>query len=145
MTLRPAARQFLEAHPDVALFGRDGAGHPIGYPMRIVSVDGGRVHFTTYRKSAKVAHFERDGRAAVLAQQVDDSGVVHWLSVEGTAVVWSPTEAELDAVFSGSAGATAEARVPEGMSEFVRRRILEGKRILLTVGVERAEFGSGRA
>jgi hypothetical protein len=126
---------YFDDHPEVALFGRDAAGHPIGYPMRVAAIDGSRVHFTTYRKSAKVAHFERDPRASVLAYEVQGDELVSWVAVTGTAVIWSPTEEELEAALPGMGDGTREARVP-GMAEHVRNRILEGKRILLTVEVE---------
>src|SRR6266568_1964203 len=95
------ATQFLAAHRDVVLFCRDADGSPIGYPMRSVSVSGSAAYFTTYRKSAKVRHLERDPAACLLCFVPTGGGRVEWVEVSGPATLWSPTAAELDGLLSG--------------------------------------------
>jgi len=137
--LPPDVAAQLDGHRDITLFCRDADGHPIGYPMMISSRDGADIVFSTYRKSAKVRHIERDPRVALLsftaAPAPDGGELVRWISMTGTAAVWQPTEAELDRVFP-PAPRTADGRVPDTVGPLVRQRTLEGKRILLRVRLD---------
>jgi hypothetical protein len=81
----PPDLTFFDAVRDVVLFCRDTTGRPIGYPMRTTACEPEALVFTTYRKSAKVRHIERD------------------------------------------------PRVPEGMTDFVKQRLREGKRVFVRV------------
>lgn len=129
------ATQFIAAHRDVVLFCRDAGGAPIGYPMRCTSVSGSAVHFTTYRKSAKVRHLERDPAVHLLCSVATGEDSVEWVDASGTVTIWSPAGAELDRLLSGP----RDGRVPAGMLDHVRGRLLDGKRVMLTVEVEHAQ------
>jgi hypothetical protein len=129
---------FLARHRDVVLFCHDEKGGPIGYPMTVVSTAHGMIHFTTYRKSAKVRHLERDPRVSVLSF-VPEGASVRWASAWGTAVFWEPSEADLDEIFASG----RDDRAPAGMAANVRSRILEGKRVLVRVEVDRSETAEG--
>ena len=120
---------FLQQQRDVALFCRDSAANPLGYPMRTVACNSSELTFTTYRKSAKVRHVERDPRVCVLAS-VESRSDVRWVSLVGRARVVAPSEEELESLFGASA---SDGRVPTGMGEFVKQRLREGKRILICV------------
>jgi hypothetical protein len=129
------ALAFFDAVRDVVLFCRDEAGKPIGYPMRTVACEPGALIYTTYRKSAKVRHLERDPRVCVLATRWD-GGVLRWQSVEGRARVIVPSHEEIDRVMGTphrSGGRGTEPRVPDGMGDFVKLRLREGKRVFVCV------------
>jgi hypothetical protein len=120
---------FLEQFRDVVLFCRDAAGRPVGYPMRTMAGASPPVTFTTYRKSAKVRHIERDPRVTIFAAD-HGPGEVRWVSVAGRARIVAPSEERLRGLFEAPAH---EARVPAGMGEFVKQRLRDGKRILIEV------------
>lgn len=130
---------FLASERGVVLYCRDSAGHPIGYPMQTVACSDQAMTFTTYRKSAKVHHLERDPRVCVLAAHHRADHTVRWASVTGRAHIVAPSETEIEATFAirqvppSSAPPGATPRVPPGMSEFVKQRLREGKRVLILV------------
>jgi len=147
--------EFLRHLPDVVLFCRDVTGSPIGYPMRTVAVTDAAIVFTTYRKSPKVAHLERDPRACVLATEWPrcpaDPGVaagwaVRWLSVSGRARVVTPTGDQIREVFGDGGRPDGETRVPAGMADHVQDRLRDGKRVLVyveclrSVGMQGGQF-----
>jgi len=137
MGIEPAVLEFLDAWRDSVLFCRDRHGRPIGYPMRTLAYTETSLTFTTYAKSAKVANLLADPRVSIL---VVDEGAdpLHWVSIAGVARVVVPDEATIQRVFGGrsvsDADRSLEARVPEGISELVRERHRDGKRVLLDVG-----------
>lgn len=139
--------ELLDRQRDVTLFMRDANGCPIGYPMTIFArpSHNAEIVFSTYRKSAKMRHLERDGRVVVLAMRaVGDA--VQWVSLAGHATVWSPTASELDGL-PRTMSATHEARVPEGLTGRVRDRLLSGKRVLIRIVLtepERAALAESR-
>jgi general stress protein 26 len=118
----------LPSRPAVVLFCRDRHGAPIGYPMTVLRADKDGALFTTYRKSKKVEHLQRDARVCVFAQGRD--GEAPWCSLEGVASVWSPSAPQLDQAMGSTGG---DPRVPPGMAEHVKQRIVEGKRVLVEV------------
>jgi hypothetical protein len=137
-----AELEFLSRIRDVILFCRDAAGHPVGYPMRTAACVEEALVFTTYRKSAKVAHIERDPGVCVLAtepvEELGDPGEpprrrVRWMSVNGEARVVLPTDNQIQEVFGTQSGGDTETRVPVGMSDHVRSRLRDGKRVLVYV------------
>ena len=155
--LRPvdgAQIDFLREVRDVVLFCRDATGFPIGYPMRTVAATDAAIVFTTYRKSPKVAHLERDPRVCVLATEwpgsPEDPDVaagppLRWLSVSGEARVVAPTDEQIRSVFGGGASRDGEARVPVGMADHVQDRLRDGKRVLVFVeGLSSAGLRRGR-
>jgi hypothetical protein len=131
--------RFLAEHRDMVLFCRDRDGCPVGYPMRSTSVTDSAIYFTTYRKSAKVQHLERDPVVRLLCFVTGDGDRVEWVDAGGTAVLWSPTADELDRLLSGP----RDPRVPAGMLDHVRTRILEGKRIMIKVELDHAAQYAG--
>jgi len=139
-TVDAAAISFFIEHPDCVLFCRDGRRRPLGYPMRITSLDGGVIHFTTYAKSAKVAHVKADPRILVISYRSDAEDAVTWATASGRASIWSPTQQDLGWIFSGN----GDGRVPSGMSSHVSQRLLEGKRVMLSMPVDQAAVRSSR-
>lgn len=125
----------LEATRDVVLFGRDGEGSPVGWPMRTLAVRDGAMVFTTYAASAKVRHLRRDQRVCVLISSSSSEGT-SWASISGLARVAHPTPAELDELFGGS---SSDERVPTWMAGSVRQRLAEGKRVLLEISSLRCQ------
>lgn len=136
--VEPSATRFLADHPDVVLFCRDEQGSPIGYPMRTAAMRGSMMYFTTYRKSAKVRHLERDALVSVLCFIQDGPRRVEWVEAAGKATVWSPSPEEVNDLICGR-----DDRVPAAMLDHVRRRLVDGKRIMVRVDVERAQRCSG--
>ncbi len=134
-----AAVRFLAEHRDLVLFCRDRDGCPVGYPMRSTAVTDSAVYFTTYRKSAKVRHLERDPVVRLLCFVTRGDDQAEWVDAGGTAALWSPTAAELDRLLSGP----RDSRVPDGMLDHVRTRILEGKRIMVKVELDHAARYAG--
>jgi hypothetical protein len=136
--------EFANSFRDSVIFCRDGAGVPIGYPMRTVACRESVLVYTTYRKSAKVAHMERDPRVCVLVSETPPAGerAVRWVSIAGTVRIVSPTEDEIRESFAGGrrgpsieegVSEEGESRVPAGIGTLVQERLRGGKRVLLLV------------
>jgi general stress protein 26 len=131
-----AVLDYLASYREMTMFCRDADGLPIGYPMFVFSHSPETILFSTYRKSAKVEHLERDPRVALLSIQPHDSNRVRWLHMEGRARIWAPNADEIDALFDDRRG---DPRVPDTMGALVRQRTIEGKRVLLKVAVTAPE------
>jgi hypothetical protein len=125
--------QFLESHREITLFCRDSQALPIGYPMMIFAQSPTTIFFSTYRKSKKVQHIERDPRVALLSYERDPQAPMRWVALNGTASLWVPTPAEVDELFASKGG---DSRVPDTMTALVRQRTLEGKRVLLRIELD---------
>jgi hypothetical protein len=136
--------EFANSFRDVVIFCRDGAGVPIGYPMRTVACGESVLLYTTYRKSAKVSHMERDPRVCVLVADTPAPGqrAVRWVSIAGTVRIVTPSEDEIRESFAaGRRGPSieegeseeGESRVPAGIGALVQERLRGGKRVLLLV------------
>ena len=121
----PDVAEFIRANHRVFLFCRDGAGHPIGYPMRSVAYrpTSRSLSFATYAKSAKVRHLRSAPEVACLIG--DDEG---WVSVSGIAHVYQPSAAEVDELIGDS---SPDQRVPDAVVTKVRDRLLSGKRCFI--------------
>lgn len=131
--LSPEVVEYLESHREVTLFCRDAQAHPIGYPMMIFAQSPTTVFFSTYRKSKKVQHIERDPRVAVLSHERQPGERLRWVALNGVAHLWAPTLAEVDGLFADRGG---DARVPDTMLDLVRQRTIEGKRVLLRIELD---------
>jgi pyridoxine/pyridoxamine 5'-phosphate oxidase len=118
--------EFLVTARRAVLFCRDEDGAPIGYPMSVVAVRDGTLFFTTYTKSAKVIHLGRDPRAACILLAVDPP--TRWVSSEGSVSMYHPTESEMQALFEGR---PQDPRVPPGVTDSVKARLLNHKRIVI--------------
>jgi hypothetical protein len=112
--------------------------------MRTVACGESVLVYTTYRKSAKVGHMERDPRVCVLVSDTPPAGerAVRWASIAGTVRIVSPTEEEISESFAGgrrgpgieeSESQEGESRVPAGIGALVQDRLRGGKRVLLLV------------
>lgn len=119
------------------MFCRGADGAPIGYPMFIFARRATEIILSTYRKSAKVRHIERDARVAMLSVTSPSPETTRWVSLTGHAHVWQPGEAEVDVLLAGGGG---DGRVPEHVAQLVRRRLLDGKRILLRIELDSPEL-----
>lgn len=117
---------FLSTGRTAVLFCRDAGGRPIGYPMSVFRVMSGRLLFTTYTKSAKVAHLRRDPRATCVVTEPGTVG--RWIAVPGTVELHHPDDAEIDAYFAGRA---QDPRVPDTVTASVKARLRERKRVVL--------------
>jgi hypothetical protein len=130
----PDVVEFIRTNHTAFLFCRDGAGRPIGYPMRTVVYRPAtrRLYFSTYTKSAKVRHLIADPEVACLIG--DDS---RWVSVRGVAEVYQPSPAEVGRLIGVR---SPDERVPESVVTKVRDRLISGKRsvIALTLNEIRA-------
>ena len=136
VTMPLVVAEHLNAHREMTLFCRDESGGPIGYPMMMVGCSGQELYFSTYAKSAKVRHLERDARVAVLAMTGHDRRTLSWVKMTGLASIWAPAEHEIDELFGEG---REEQRVPSTMAALVRQRTIEGKRIVLRVMLEDPE------
>ena len=84
----PTLVNFLQRNHRVFLFCRDERGHPVGYAMRSITYDAGRLYFATYTKSAKVRHLLADPEAACVVQSDMPlaGGELSWVSLRGCAI-----------------------------------------------------------
>ena len=126
--------EFVARFRDAVLFCRDSAGGARRVPHDDCRACSESVLvFTTYRKSAKVSHLQRDPRVCVLAwDRADPSpGRVQWASVTGRSRLVSPSEAQIRETF-GPVG-SSDGRVPGPMSAHVQQRLRDGKRVLIFV------------
>jgi hypothetical protein len=147
------AADFLQANPLVYLLGRRADGFPTAWPMT-ARVRAGAVDFSTYAASAKVRHLLREGVAGVLAVAPEPDGRV--LVASGPVRLmpsesWFETVSDADADTDADADADAEAPdddrpdVPAEVVERVQARHQSGKRAVLRVDLEQAEFTTALA
>lgn len=131
----PVLIDFLRHNHRTFLFCRDERGQPIGYAMRSITYEPGRLYFVTYTKSAKVGHLLTDPEATCVVMSEDDAGRSwpSWVSLRGRAEIYRPSPAELETMLTRS---SPEVRVPESVVAKVRDRLLSGKRSFIRFDVE---------
>jgi hypothetical protein len=128
--------EFVRANPRAFLLGRRSDGYPTAWAMTAGAGDG-VIEFTTYRKSAKVKHLLREGVAGVVVQADDGRMLItggpieavdghHWLDEASGGDTRRPPEAHRE--------------VPPSVTEKVRSRHQDGKRIVLRVRIEGGRF-----
>jgi hypothetical protein len=110
------------------LIGLREDGSPTCHPMVAVESEG-EIAFNTYRKSTKIRNFQRDPRAAVVLLE-------NWRVAPSTAqlLTGSLLEVESNRAATPAAPPPAEAGgipVSRGAAERARKRVSEGKRVLL--------------
>jgi pyridoxine/pyridoxamine 5'-phosphate oxidase len=127
---------YLESHREITIFCRDDQGRPVGYPMFIFAQSPTTIYFSTYRKSRKVQHIERDPRVALLSYERDANPPLRWVALNGTASLWAPNADEVEELFANRGN---DSRVPDTMGALVRQRTLEGKRVLLRIELDSPE------
>jgi uncharacterized pyridoxamine 5'-phosphate oxidase family protein len=132
---QPSLVDFLQRNHRAFLFCRDENGDPIGYAMRSVTYESGRLYFATYTKSAKVRHLLADPEVAcvVLSEDQAGEGASQWVSLQGRAEVYRPSPDEITSML---ASGTPEVRVPDSVVAKVRDRLMSGKRSFIRVDVE---------
>jgi hypothetical protein len=152
---------FLASHREMTLFCRRRDGRPVGYPMTVFGHGAREVLFTTYRKSTKVRHLAADPRVCLLSFRPDGEHGVRWVTMSGTAEIWSPGPGDVERLMGGRAGGdgtgsedtggegpgsegtggegpgadgvVGDGRVPSVVTERVKERLLDGKRIIVRV------------
>jgi hypothetical protein len=137
-------RRFLADNTQVYLVVRRPDGKPMAYPMVGRWEDGG-LEFSTYRKSAKVRHVERDDRVCCLVvprdRGVDDRVLATW----GQAAMGDAGRDRWRAALQGGDGGAAGIEVSAEVRAKVADRLANQKRVILRVEVERATFVAGGA
>jgi hypothetical protein len=138
----PALVEFLRRNHRAFLFCRDDTGGPVGYAMRSVTYEPGRLYFSTYTKSAKVRHLLADPEAACVVMSDDPAGEgwPSWASLQGRAEIYRPSPAELEPMLERS---SAEVRVPEAVIAKVHDRLLSGKRCFIRLDVREVRAHGG--
>jgi uncharacterized pyridoxamine 5'-phosphate oxidase family protein len=126
-----ALADFLRHNHRAALFCRDDAGRPIGYPMRSLTYENRRLYFATYTKSAKVRHLLAEPEAACVVTSEDGA---RWVSVQGRAEVYRPSPTEIETILQRS---TPERRVSDALVAAVEDRLASGKRSFIRLEVDR--------
>lgn len=126
----PALVDFLRRNHRAFLFCRGDDGQPIGYAMRSITYEPGRLYFATYTKSAKVRHLRTDPETACVVTSEDGA---KWVSLQGRAEVYHPSPAEFGPMLERS---SPEERVPESVVANVHDRLLSGKRSFIRLDVE---------
>jgi uncharacterized pyridoxamine 5'-phosphate oxidase family protein len=131
----PALVDFLRRNHRAFMFCRDEGGHPVGYAMRSITYEPGRLYFATYTKSAKVRHLLADPEVACVVVSEDRAGEgwPSWVSLHGSAEIYRPSPAEIETVLERS---SPEVRVPDSVIAKVHDRLLSGKRSLIRLDVE---------
>jgi uncharacterized pyridoxamine 5'-phosphate oxidase family protein len=130
----PPLVDFLRRNHRAFLFCRDDEGRPIGYPMRSITYEPGRLYFTAYTKSAKVRHLITNPEAACVVLGGDHAAEGGpWASLHGRAEVYRPSPAEVEAMLDHG---SPELRVAESMIADVHDRLLSGKRSFIRLDVD---------
>jgi hypothetical protein len=117
------------------LFCRDSGGRLLGYALHVTDHRQGSLFFTTYTKSAKVAHLRDDPRVCCILQD-DEGPVLRWCSSEGTVVFIHPNEDEVEELFRSF---PPDERLQPEVIRKVQTRLLEGKRIVMRVDLDEPE------
>jgi hypothetical protein len=135
-------RRFLAENTQVYLVVRRPDGAPMGYPMVGRWEDGG-LEFSTYRKSAKVRHVERDDRVCCLVVPRDRAADGRVLAVWGRAAMADANRDRWQAALRGRDGDAVGIDVPAQVRAKVAERLASQKRGVLRVSPERSAFVSG--
>ena len=135
MTHEPTLVNFLQRNHRAFLFCRDERGDPIGYAMRSITYEAGRLYFATYTKSAKVRHLLANPEAAcvMLSEAPVGEGQLSWASLRGRAEIYRPPPEEIASMLDRS---SPEGRVPDSVVAKVHERLLSGKRSFIRLDVE---------
>src|SRR5262245_46015954 len=136
MTIPDDVAAFLARYTRMFLLTRRRDGSPTIHPMTGFFADG-RVTMTTYRKSAKARHVERDPRAACLIVNGYGKSDVRGALVRGRASLRAGGVAALP---SSTAPAADRPKVGAGVAERVADRMASGKRVFLDVEPDAAEL-----
>jgi hypothetical protein len=128
--IEPAAAKFLAGHRRVHIFTADADGAPIGFPM-----DGwfteGKLFFTTYRTSGKVANLLRDPEVCCIAITDDDDPDTACAVVQGTCRV---REFDIELADWWLTRPTVDKRpIAADVKARHRDRVLNGKRVMLEI------------
>jgi PPOX class probable F420-dependent enzyme len=123
MTMDPRAERFLREHTRTFLITRRPDGAPTCHPMVGLWRDGA-LWMNTYRKSAKARNIGADARVACVVM-TDDAAAPSGVVLRGRAeIVPAAVPRDQDA---------ARAPVGEDVTDLVRARLAEGKRIVFRV------------
>lgn len=132
---------FLATHGRAYLYVLDASGRVRGWPMIARFADGALV-MTSYRKAPKVPHLAGATRATVVVTSDEGSTPFRYVVVEGALKLTDITPAMADAVtqrMHGSASVQSNSDYSDDSTrEHFRARLMEGKRVLIEVGVESA-------
>lgn len=135
------ATAFLATHGRAYLYVLDPTGKVRGWPMIARFADGALV-MTSYRKAPKVPRLAAAARATVVVTSDEGSTPFRYAVVEGALKLTDITPDMADAVtqrMHGSASITSNSDYSDDSTrEHFRARLMEGKRVLIEVGVESA-------
>lgn len=135
------SRAFLAAHGRAYLYVLDATGKVRGWPMIARYADGALI-MTSYRKAPKVQHLTASPRATVVVTSDEGSTPFRYVVAEGPLKLTDITPDMADAVTQRMHGDSSQPSnsdySDDGTREHFRARLVEGKRVLIEVGVERA-------
>jgi nitroimidazol reductase NimA-like FMN-containing flavoprotein (pyridoxamine 5'-phosphate oxidase superfamily) len=142
--LNDTDRQFLSDNTRVYLIVGEADDRPMGYPMT-GRWESDALEFSTYRKSAKVRHIERDPRVCCLVTSRDRTVDGRVLVVWGWARVGAAGQERWRAALQAPDGGPRSIDVPETVRQKVASRLETSKRVIVRVEVETAMFAVSRA
>lgn len=132
------ASAFLATHGRAYLYVLDTSGKVRGWPMIARFADGALV-MTSYRKAPKVPHLAAATRATVVVTSDEGSAPFRYVVVEGPLRLTDITPDMADTVTQRMHGSASNSGYSDdGTREHFRARLMEGKRVLIEVGVESA-------
>jgi len=138
---------FIGRHPHVYLLARRADGYPTGYAMMAKVCDAG-VDFSTYRASVKVKNLLRDGVAAILAvsDDADDDRVLYAEGqvslLQDATFVEETSQLDEETSRRQPCSSSRKPAVPAEITEKVSARHEAGKRCVLRMTIERADFST---
>jgi hypothetical protein len=142
LTSIPAeATAFLATHGRAYLYVLDSTGKVRGWPMIARHADGALV-MTSYRKAPKVPHLAAAARATVVVTSDEGSTPFRYAVVEGPLKLTDITPDMADEVTRRMHGDSSHLSnsdySDDGTRAHFRARLMEGKRVLIEVGVASA-------
>ena len=132
---------FLATHGRAYLYVLDTTGKVRGWPMIARYADGALI-MTSYRKAPKVPHLAAAARATVVVTSDEGSAPFRYVVVEGPLKLTDITPDMADAVTQRMHGSASQASnsdySDDSTRDHFRARLMEGKRVLIEVGVDGA-------
>jgi PPOX class probable F420-dependent enzyme len=120
----PVAEAFLREHTRTFLLTLRADGAPACHPM-VALWQEGALYMNTYRKSAKARNIARDPRVACVVVTGDEEPRFRGVVVRGRAEFLPPVERV--------PGGARPAGVGDDVTDLVRARLAEGKRVVVRV------------
>lgn len=129
--LTAEAAAFIRSSARAFLLTRRASGAPTGHPMTLQVSPDGDLLFNAYRSSAKVRNLQRDPEVSCVVVSTSQDAKPRWVTVRGTAEVLDREDGV--AAWRSAAGGQPVGGVGDAVRDTIRKRLEEGKRVVIRI------------